>query len=280
MEEDCIKIMGYTDSDVNLIWNEISEEELRKLNDAGKLPPDQIWATPDITSNEDGHDTLLDLLDRTTSMETALTKLQATVNNCVSTATLQSTLASYVTSTQLQSSLTNYVTTSELQNLTTDNLKRIQIQTYGTDGEVGRYYPIASFKYPYTEAGENGASITIIGRLGGYTSDITSWITAIIQNRSGETMQFTHVGRSLANTLSRCTLVVYRNNEGIATVYLKTVSTYNKVDLNVYTFPKGQVNILFDGTYTYTPAGTLQAELTNTMELNSNVKINGTLYIS
>lgn len=280
MEEDCVRIMGYTDSDVNLIWNEISEDELRKLNDAGKLPPNQIWATPDITSNEDGHDTLLDLLDRTTSMETALTKLQATVNDCVSTATLQSTLASYVTSTQLQSSLTNYATTSNLQNLTTDNLKRIQIQTYGTDEEVGRYYPIASFKFPYTEQGENGASLTIVGRIGGYTSDLVSWITAIIQNRSGETIQFTHVGRNLASTLGRCTLVVYRDDEGIATVYLKTVSTYAKVDLNVYTFPKGQVNILFDGTYTYTPAGTLQTELTNTMELNSNVKINGTLYIS
>lgn len=272
--------MGYTDSDVNLIWNEISEDELRKLNDAGKLPPDQVWATPDITSNEDGHDTLLDLLNRTSSMEAALVKLQTTVDECVSTATLQSTLESYITSTQLQSSLTNYATTSDLQNLTTDNLKRIQIQTYGTDEEVGRYYPIASFKYPYTEQGENGASLTIVGRIGGYTSDLTSWITVIIQNRSGETLQFSHVGRSLANTLARCTLVVYRDGEGIATVYLKTVSTYNKVDLNVYTFPKGQVNILFDGTYTHTPAGTLKAELTNTMELNSNVKINGTLYIS
>lgn len=272
--------MGYSDYDVNLVLNEISEDELKKLQDAGKLPPGQLWLTPDLTSNEEGQDRLLELLDRTSSMEAVLTKLQATINNCVSTATLQSTLESYVTSQQLQSSLTNYVTTSELQNLTTDNLKRIQIQTYGTDGEVGRYYPIASFKYPYNEQGENGASLTIVGRMGGYTSDITSWITAIIQNRSGETIQFTHVGRNLASTLGRCTLVVYRNDEGIATVYLKTVSTYAKVDLNVYTFPKGQVNILFDSTYTYTPAGTLQAELTNTMELNSNVKINGTLYIS
>lgn len=271
--------MGYTDSDVNLIWNEISEDELRKLNDAGKLPPDQVWATPDITSNEDGQDTLLDLLNRTSSMEAVLTKIQTTLDEYVSTATLQSTLESYITSTQLQSTLTNYTTTSDLQNLTTDNLKRIQIQTYGTDEEVGRYYPIASFKYPYTEQGANGASLTIMGRMGGYTSDVSSWITAIIQNRSGETLQFTHVGRSLANTLGKCTLVVYRDDEGIATVYLKTVQTFAKVDLNVYTFPQDQVNILFDGTYTYTPSGTLQTELTTTMELNSNVKINGTLII-
>lgn len=271
--------MGYTDDNINLVLNEISEDELKKLRDAGKLPPSQLWLTPDLTSDEEGQDRLLELLDRTSSMEAVLTKLQATVDSCISTATLQSTLESYVTSTQLQSTLTNYTTTSALQNLTTDNLKRIQIQTYGTDGEVGRYYPIASFKFPYTEQGENGASLTIVGRIGGYTSDVTSWITAIIQNRSGETLQFTHIGRSLANTLARCTLVVYRDDEGIATVYLKTVGTYAKVDLNVYTFPKGQVNILFDGTYTYTPAGTLQAELTDTMELNSNVKINGTLII-
>lgn len=130
-----------------------------------------------------------------------------------------------------------------------DKLTRIQKQAYTGGDNTVQYFKLASF--PVYNSGGNYASFIITGRMGGWQSDNMSFVNMILYNRNGEGGGYINVANSAFFNL--CDIVMYREEDGTSTAYLK-VKSYYTFDINVNTY---QATNVYTGTDD-TPTGTLK----------------------
>lgn len=130
-----------------------------------------------------------------------------------------------------------------------DKLTRIQKQAYTGGDNTVQYFKLASF--PVYNSGGNYASFIITGRMGGWQSDNMSFVNMILYNRNGEGGGYISVANSAFFNL--CDIVMYREEDGTSTAYLK-VKSYYTFDINVNTY---QATNVYTGTDD-TPTGTLK----------------------
>lgn len=165
-----------------------------------------------------------------------------------------------------------------------DKLTRIQKKAYTGGDNTVKYFKLASF--PVYNSGGNYASFIITGRMGGWQDDNMSFVNMILYNRNGEGGGYINVANSAFFNL--CDIVMYREEDGTSTAYLK-VKSYYTFDINVNTY---QATNVYTGTDD-TPTGTLkwtaseQADrlavsdgkaYINGFTMPKQVKINGTAY--
>lgn len=130
-----------------------------------------------------------------------------------------------------------------------DKLTRIQKQAYTGGDNTVKYFKLASF--PVYNSGGNYASFIITGRMGGWQADNMSFVNMILYNRNGEGGGYINVANSAFFNL--CDIVMYREEDGTSTAYLK-VKSYYTFDINVNTY---QATNVYTGTDD-TPTGTLK----------------------
>lgn len=70
-----------TDTKLDLVINSMSEDTLKTLEAAGSLPPNQLWGTPDVSTEGDVQNTLNELISKTTDHDAVLTALQTALDN-------------------------------------------------------------------------------------------------------------------------------------------------------------------------------------------------------
>lgn len=140
-----------------------------------------------------------------------------------------------------------------------------------------RYYPLC--KLPADNA-SNYASAIVSGRIGGWISNNTSYINALLWNRDASKMSLLNITGTQADLTSqwdRCELAIYTQPDATDIVYIKA-NAYSAWDLDLELF-QSTASILYDGTYVKTPTGTLQAlcsTATNRLELvASNLFVGG-----
>ena len=165
-----------------------------------------------------------------------------------------------------------------------DKLTRIQKQAYTGGNNTVQYFKLASF--PVYNNGGNYASFIITGRMGGWQADNMSFVNMILYNRNGEGGGYINVANSAFFNL--CDIVMYREEDGTSTAYLK-VKSYYTFDINVNTY---QATNVYTGT-DVTPTGALkwtastQADrlavsggvaYVNGFTLPKQIKINGTTH--
>lgn len=145
-------------------------------------------------------------------------------------------------------------------------------------GDDTHYYPLCSF--PISD-GNNYASAIISGRVGGFLSSNMSYINALLWNRAGCGMSLIDIAgsaESMFGIWSNCDIVIYKNEDNSASVYLKCLHWY-AFDINLEVFQK-TATIDYTGNYQKTePTGTLvvQASTSNKrLELvNEKLLLNG-----
>lgn len=72
--------MIHSDTNINLILNSLTEDNLKELESSNSLQPNQLWLTPDVSTKEDVQNTLNNLLTKTSSIETTIATLQSALN--------------------------------------------------------------------------------------------------------------------------------------------------------------------------------------------------------
>jgi hypothetical protein len=154
------------------------------------------------------------------------------------------------------SNITNYMpqkdgTLAVLGDIPTtyDELVRVKKQGYTGGDNTVKYFKLASF--PVYNNGGNYASFIITGRMGGWQADNMSFVNMILYNRNGEGGGYINVANSAFFNL--CDIVMYREEDGTSTAYLK-VKSYYTFDINVNTY---QATNVYTGTDD-TPTGTLK----------------------
>lgn len=165
-----------------------------------------------------------------------------------------------------------------------DDLPRIKKQGYAGDNNAVKYFKLASF--PVYNSSDNYASFIIMGRMGGWQADNMSFVNMILYNRNGEGGGYINVANSAFFNL--CDVVMYREEDGTSTAYLK-VKSYYTFDINVNTY---QATNVYTGT-DVPPTGTLKwtasanadrlavsggVAYINGFTLPKQIKINGTTH--
>ena len=129
-------------------------------------------------------------------------------------------------------------------------------------GYTGEGNPVWYYKLAQLPESNNFASLIISGRLGGWTNRAMSYFQGMVWNRGGTGISCQTIAAGAINEadiFSFADIVVYKEDDTSAeTVYVKC-SAYFIFDLDLELF-QFNASILFDGTYTTSPTGTLVAQ--------------------
>lgn len=183
----------------------------------------------------------------------------------------------------LTNSLNNKTNTSVMPNNNGEIKTKYRVAQKGNTSGATWYYPLCEL--PVNNTG-NYASVIAVGRLGGWTSDNMSYISALVWNR--DTPGITTIdlgGRAGASSTvyNVADLVLYVNSTSAtaaatATLYAKCTG-YFVFDLNLELF-QSTGKIIYDGSYlTATPTGTLTAQASTTAQrveiINGKLSVGG-----
>lgn len=137
------------------------------------------------------------------------------------------------------------------------------------------YYPLCKFP---TDNGGNYASAIISGRIGGWEASNMSSITALAWNRGSSGIAFLDIAgtsTTMGNIWANSDLVIYKQSDGTDIVYIKCNNYYAfDLDLELY---QNEATILYDGSYTTNPGGTLVADAKTSSQRAE--LINGALFV-
>lgn len=168
----------------------------------------------------------------------------------------------------LDTILRSKTNTSVMPNDNGEVKTRYRISNKLQDFSIIRYYPLC--KLPADNV-TNYASAIVSGRIGGWASHNTSYINALLWNRDASKMSLldiTGTQNNLTSQWNKCELAIYTQPDTTDIVYIKA-NAYSAWDLDLELY-QSTASILYDGTYTETPTGTLQAlcsTATNRLEL-------------
>ena len=119
------------------------------------------------------------------------------------------------------------------------------------------YYPVA--KLPVYNSDDNNATLLMSGRLGGWEIETASNIVVGVGNDNAEDGVVFISSKNATSSVGCGDVVIYRQLDGTSIVYLKMAQKH-LFDLELHAV---ETEIIYDGSYTITPAGVLQWEMSN-----------------
>ena len=184
--------------------------------------------------------------------------------------------ATFATKTSVDSK-TN---TSVLPNDNGEIKTKFRIAQKGYTGGSSNVWYYKLCKFPVDNSG-NYAGAIVSGRIGGWTNGDMSYLNALLWNRNGVGISLIDIAggaTSMSTIWNTCDLAIYKETDNSATVYIKCTNYFTfDLDIKIY---QSTASIIYDGTYTTSPSGTLSALASTSNKrlelINGKLQINGT----